>query len=322
MGLTYDPSIYLNLLRGNDGRFLSSDDMGKLLDRMALYLRQDAQPRPDQTEIDNRFDSSWRPKPGNQLRYRPSDRSQLVINQWIKLAREIYCTNPTDSTTASRLVPSEVGWATSAVDRCKAHAKNDTNSLFGLVQAILNLRPSQGGFSHPPPMQVVLFYLWKRDKGLCRVSEIVGSLLARSYWTLGGLNAYFAGGFPFSDEDAQAPSTKTGPPASNAQNWSHNAKLVWRRLTFEDDRPEPEKTAQDWLDKYFQALKLETLKDELKTARNAVKRTEEDRAIKQDEIDALASRQEAQNQRQNEQLIKNKEMFFKTLEFVEKQKTV
>ena len=307
MSITADPCVYMNLLCGKDGRFLSSDDVQKLLQRMERYLVQDARPRQDQIDIDNSF-RTWRPEPAKpQLRWLQSERAEPVIRQWIEVARETYCKNPTDSTTAFRMVPSEVGWATSGVARTDAHRRNDTTYLFGLIQSILHLHPAKGGYGFPTVSQYTLFRIWERNENLCKVSEIVGSLLAVSYWFLGGLNIYYPGTIKFTKDSllGLAVKKRAVPPASDAQTWLYNTQACWSRLSDQDPDPMPEQTAHEWADKFFTAVGLGDREAERKRVEGEIAKAEracdarrgQDQEL-QDEIATLEERKAAAVSRQ------------------------
>lgn len=89
----------------------------------------------------------------------------------------------------------EVGWAQDINTRLKAYVNNNpTTPLFGLVNAISRQSTAEGGAAFPPPMQLVLFPIWKADPELKNIGEILGSVLCSSYWINGGLNYASAGG--------------------------------------------------------------------------------------------------------------------------------
>ena len=258
MRLTDSPSIYLNLLYGGDRGFLSSDDMKKLLKKMEDYLVVSASPRVEQTETDNRL-SPWNPKPdGPQLRGRENDRAAEIIQQWIDKAREIYCTDPTDPSTPFSLVPSEVGWANNPIDHCKRHMSDaGTTCIVGLLNAILRMPPPRG-FGFPAPLQIVLFPIWERNKNLCQVSEITGSLITSAYWFLGGLNSYYAGGMTFTDDDPQGPQ-RPNPPASSEPCWDNNAQSFHSRLEYEKPGPEELEKFNSWNAMLIKAAKIDAI---------------------------------------------------------------
>ena len=89
----------------------------------------------------------------------------------------------------------EIGWAQDIYTRLKTHVNNtSTTPLFGLVNAISRQFTAEGGAAFPPPMQFVLFPIWKDDVDLKKIAEILGSVLCSSYWIYGGLSYAWAGG--------------------------------------------------------------------------------------------------------------------------------
>ena len=175
MSLEDLPGIYISVLHDHDGRWLSGDDMFKALDILEQYVEGDGSSDPTslQIQIDSQL-SDWAAEE-KKIRWLPSDRAKLVLKDWIQNARKIYCSNVTDSTEPFLSCPTEVGWAVEVKSRCKQTLTNtDAPYIFGLLNAVLRQsQPDGPGF--PPPLQVLLFPVRKRDELLGRVAEIVGS---------------------------------------------------------------------------------------------------------------------------------------------------
>ncbi|KAL8793674.1 MAG: hypothetical protein Q9195_003723 [Heterodermia aff. obscurata] len=229
------PGIYVNLLSNDDGHWLSSQDMETLIEKVERYIDVDpsGKPRPDQVAVDKRH-SNWTPAPNeSKLRWLPSsreNRAETIIREWIGQVKILYCTNPVDPTAAFRIGPSEVGWASNSKVRCKQHMNNSsTTYIFGLLNAICRT-PKPIGFSFPEPKQFVLFPIWERNEMLCKVGEVVGSLLCSSYWFLGGLNCVQAGGMTWDEEDGTKEISKLRPISSENLRWSDNVVLANERL--------------------------------------------------------------------------------------------
>lgn len=266
MSLANWPGIYLNILHDHGGRWLSSQRMSKVLDILDQYVDGDGSgiPTAMQIQIDQRI-SPWK-RVENRLRWLTSDRASTILKDWIQNARETYCSNVADLTEPFISCPTEVGWATDVKDRCKAHLRNTgTTYTFGLLHAVLRQPPPSGpGF--PPPLQVLLFPVWKRDESLCRVAEIVGALLCHSYWYLGGLNPFFAGGFRW-EADVTTGIQKVIPPASTQSVWANSARIFWSRREFDKPIIEEIQKRRDWSDVIYDATRIEELTAELEAVR-------------------------------------------------------
>ena len=249
MTLDDTPGIYVNLLHNVDHRWLSSQDLEALIAKLERYLEVERSglPRADQAAIDSRL-STWFPRPHeSKLRWlqgQPGGRPETIIREWIDKVKEIYCKEPIDVTTAFRMGPAEVGWASNTRARCRQHLNNSsTTYLWGLLNAICRTsKPS--GFAFPKPMQLVLFPIWKRDEMLCKVGEVVGSMLCSSYWYLGGLNCVHAGTIIWDQEDGTRAEQDLRPMSSKRICWGDNVRVVKQRLDF--IRPLAEEKAKAW----------------------------------------------------------------------------
>lgn len=271
MQLTPYPGIYINLLHDRDGRWLSSDDMETLLDMMEDYASSDGKGEPtrEQALIDRQI-TGWnadKKDKGKKIRWLQSDRQPIMIRKWVELARSRYCNNATDPTEPFTSCPTEVGWATNPVTRCKQHESNTgTTFLFGLPHGILRMSPSSGGFGWGPPTQLLLFPLTARNETMCRVAEVVGSLLSLSYWFLGGFNTFFGGGFSWA---ADTGGDDVRPPTSTALDWGYNAQTFVRRLGFEDPKFSDAEKAKRYDDLVADALAYEDTNNQLDETRVA-----------------------------------------------------
>ena len=238
------PCIYGNFLHGLDGLWLSKADMGRVLDVMEQYVTDDifAQPTPLQRTIDRRI-STWRPgkKEKKLIRWLPSQRAVTVLRDWIAQQRARYCGPQFNDQYQASFCPSEIGWATSSVTRLKAHEKNRTTYIFGLVSAILRGRDNEAlSFRWPDPHQVILFPIWQREEKLIRLGEIVGSLLCLSLTSLGGFNHWHPGTMTIGDDDPDALSVN--PPTSTELVWGVSMEAAYNRLMYQ--RPLEEETAK------------------------------------------------------------------------------
>ena len=224
MQLDETPGIYVNLLDNHEYRWLSSQDIEALIAKLERYIEVEPSglPRADQTAVDIRH-SNWTPGPNDSkirwLQGQPGGRPELIIQEWIDTVKQIYCQNPTDVTTAFRMGPAEVGWASNTKARCRQHWNNSsTTYLFGLLNAICRIsRPSS--FAFPEPMQLVLFPIRGRDEMMCRIGEVVGSMLCSSYWYLGGLNCFHAGTIVWHEEDGTRSEAELRPVSSKKLCW-------------------------------------------------------------------------------------------------------
>lgn len=270
MKLDDTPGIYANFLHNVDGCWLSSDDVQKLIAIMEKYMvvEPDGEPRSDQRALDARF-SKFTPQPGqSKLRWLPGKagtvtRAETKIREWIALARDTYCNNPTDADTAFSMTPSEVGWSVNVVSRCKDHMTTaGTTYLFGLLSTICrSSRPR--GFGFPDLMQIFLFPIWVRDERLCRTAEIVGSLLCGSYSYLGGTNIWHAGSMNW-DPEGSKPDAELHPQPRHAIYWGENAKKVARRLLVTMPVDEDKKKARDLNRAITQCKRINELEVEMK----------------------------------------------------------
>ena len=204
---TATPCIYMNLLHDRNEMWLSSESMSKLIKMLERYITIEAneESRSNQIAIDACIFDPSKPKSGDfKLRWfldkSEERRSKAVIQEWIDLAKKRYCTAPTDPATKFKMGPIEVGWAFNAYTRAAVHRNNtSTTYIFGLLNGICRARPPLG-FSFPEPTQLILFLLWDRNENLCKVGEVLGSLIAASYWKMGGANCWYAGGFKWDNE--------------------------------------------------------------------------------------------------------------------------
>ncbi|KAG7007670.1 hypothetical protein G7Y79_00008g023080 [Physcia stellaris] len=278
MQLTPYPGIYINLLHDRDGRWLSSNDMETLLDKMEDYASSDGKGEPtrEQALIDGQI-TAWNADDqdeGMKIRWLQSEHQAIMIREWVELARSRYCNNATDPTEPFTSCPTEVGWATNPVMRCKQHESNTgTTFLFGLAHGILRMSPSSGGFGWGPPTQLLLFPLTARDETMCRVAEVVGSLLSLSYWFLGGFNTWFGGGFGWA---ADTGGDDVRPPTSTSFAWGYNAQTFVRRLGFEDPKFSDAEKAKRYYDLVADALAYEDTNKQLDETRVAYERLTED----------------------------------------------
>ncbi|KAG6999584.1 hypothetical protein G7Y79_00034g070070 [Physcia stellaris] len=270
MSLNLGPGIYLNILHDHDGRWLSSKEMSTVLDTLDAYVDGDGSGSPTtlQMQIDQAI-YPW-PRVGNKVRWLTSEPAPIVLKDWIKSARETYCSNVADQTERFISCPTEVGWAANVDDRCKRHLKNTgTTYIFGLLQAVLRSPPPIGP-AFPPPLQVLLFPLWERNEVLCRVGEIVGSLLCHSYWYLGGYNPSFAGCFQWDDDTASLQDVT--PPQSTRAIWINSLRVMWSRLEFDKPLLEDILKRHDWSqdekrEKWGQLNAVNKERDELEAER-------------------------------------------------------
>ncbi|CAF9914696.1 MAG: hypothetical protein HETSPECPRED_002051 [Heterodermia speciosa] len=230
------PGIYVNLLHDVDFLWLTSQGVETLIARLERYLEVEptGQPRADQKAVDTQFDAWNPPERGLKLRWLQgeSHRAEAVIREWIDVTREIYCLNPVDDARPFRMGPAEVGWSANVQARCRQHKINSsTTYIWGLLNAICRSSTNSGGFAFPNPMQLVLFPLWERDEMLCKVGEIVGSLLCSSYWYLGGLDCFHAGSFVW-DEEGSKPEHDLRPMTGRDAAWDSNVRRVNERMRF------------------------------------------------------------------------------------------
>ena len=296
MSLNNWPGIYINILHGHDGRWLSSKEMSTVLDTLDDYVDGDATGSPTalQKQIDQRI-SSWK-RVGKKVRWLTSERAPTVLKDWIGNARETYCSNVADQTEPFISCPTEVGWAANVQGRCKAHMKNTgTTYIFGLLHAVLRSPPPHGP-AFPSPLQVLLFPLWERNEVLCRVAEIVGSLLCHSYWYLGGFNSFFAGGFKW-DADSSGLKDVT-PPGSTKSNWTNSARIFWSRLEFDKPLIEEIQKRRDWDDAIYDATRIPELTAELE----AVKKEKREKESEANAVRKACDKLEADNEKLQEKL--------------------
>lgn len=281
MQLNDTPGIYVNLLPNANSRWLSSQDLEALIAKVERYIDVDPSglPRADQIVLDTHF-GKWTPGPNDsKLRWLPGltgGRADQVIREWIVIVKKIYCTNPVDATAAFRMGPAEVGWASNIKTRCRQHSINSsTTYLWGLLNAICR-SPRPSGFGFPPPLQLVLFPIWQRDEMLCKVGEVVGSMLCSSYWYLGGLNCFHAGTITWDQEGGARAEDKLRPMSSKSFGWTNNAPLVRKRLSLVQPLDEEKAKAQRLDDVHATTERIKTaeagveaLKLKLKDARDA-----------------------------------------------------
>ena len=292
MQLKDTPGIYVNLLHNVDNRWLSSQDLEALIAKVERYLQVEPSglPRDDQTAIDTPF-SKWAPgSKESKLRWlQGQDRPETVIREWINTVKEIYCKNPIDVTTAFRMGPAEVGWASNTKTRCRQHATNSsTTYLWGLLNAICR-SPGPSGFNFPVPMQLVLFPIWERDEMLCKVGEVVGSMLCSSYWYLGGLNCFHAGTIIWDPEGGARAKDKLRPVSSTNFCWGNNARAVHDRL--ESIRPlvEEERKAKRLDDAFAESEKSKVVEGELKDLKIRLENARKERKDLEEKAEAIRS---------------------------------
>ena len=271
------PGIYVNLLHNADFRWLSSQDVKALIARLERYLEVEPTglPRADQRAVDTRFGVWNSESKKSKVRWLQAGRAEGIIREWIETVMEIYCKNPTDTTTAFRMGPAEVGWAINIKARCKQHAINSsTTYIWALLNAICRESKSSGGFAFPKPMQLVLFPIWERDEMLCKVGEVVGSMLCSSYWYLGGLNCFHAGGMNWDQEGGNRPEADLRPKSSH--KWSDNFRRVQQRLDF--IRPLDEETlkARRLDDAYAESEKSKGVEDKTRDLSIRLERAREE----------------------------------------------
>lgn len=262
------PGIYINVLHDHDGRWLSGDNMSRTLNILEQYVQGgwSRDPTSLQIQIDNQL-SEWAAEE-QKIRWLPSDRAKLVLKDWIQNARKIYCSDVTDPTEPFLSCPTEVGWAVQVKSRCKQTLTNtDTPYLFGLLNAVLRQsQPDGPGF--PPPLQVLLFPVWKRDEAICRIAEIVGSLLCQSYWFLGGLSCEYAGGMRWDAENNDLVKDEDlYPPSSTQPQWESNAEIICRRLAFCKPLEADRQKQRDWEQIMYDATMVPELAAELEAIR-------------------------------------------------------
>ena len=299
MQLLATPCIYINLLHDNDGRWLSSKNMGRLLDKIQRYLQRDPEGlRPDQKLLNSRL-SKWT-GPRGELRWAITDQEREIVQEYINLARKVYCTSPTAPDVNFPMGPTEVGWASNGVASALA-LKNNTSStcIFGLLNSICRAaRPF--GFSFPEPTQLALFYLWERNENLCRVGEVVGSLVSASYHHLGGVNHRLAGDFHW--DQPGAPKARLKPPASNSIVWNENTRRVWRRISYKSVWPmhEDNDKINFMLDAVEESKKLPAINKRIEELKVLQSKAEEEHRNTQ----ALIKAAEAENAELREKLDK------------------
>ncbi len=201
-----------NVMDQHAGKWLSSKQVKSLIDKVKVYVAN--KPDPNSLAANRGIDTALgRFNPSTTLNGRrfallPDTISTTRVNQWLKIIEHQYRTNVSqnDLNIPFQRCPMEVGWAQDINTRLKAHVNNNsTTPLFGLVNAISRQSVIDGGAAFPPPMQLVLFPIWKDDGDLKKIAEILGSVLCSSYWIYGGLNYAWAGGsvnVTFNDPEA------------------------------------------------------------------------------------------------------------------------
>ena len=177
------------------GKWLSSNEVAKMLDKVQRYIDNRQKDEGENTAIDNQF-LTYLPQTiaTSNRKFRGSHGDR--IDAWVAEIRRLYCTNiaPADADKFFLRCPSEVGFTIDIPRRLAEHEKNSsTTPIFGLVNAITRQAGTKGGFGFPAPWVVVLWPLWLRDQTLSRVAESFGHVLCSSYWYEGGFNFHEAG---------------------------------------------------------------------------------------------------------------------------------
>ncbi|KAL9023908.1 MAG: hypothetical protein Q9196_006890 [Gyalolechia fulgens] len=191
-------SIFAPGVSVNGGRWLSTNQISSLLDKYTAYIEDTDQVTND--AVDAMFGGYVERK------WADNDRKRSTGKAWIAEIRRQYCQNmdPTALDTPHVSTPFEIGWSKCVQTRIPRHAENSsTTYIFGFNNAITRLSGNKGGFDFTsPPFSAALFPVWKKDKDLANVAEILGSLLTGSYWYHGGYNCTYAGTFNVTlDED-------------------------------------------------------------------------------------------------------------------------
>ncbi|KAL9032027.1 MAG: hypothetical protein Q9180_006747, partial [Flavoplaca navasiana] len=190
------PSIYYMAPASATGKWLTPNQAEEMYHICQQYLTRVPTAKKMNTAID-----TW-PKPSG------SDDQRILTNQhnkdttqfWLAAMRKYYFHN-VDTTKKDEpwvKVPSEVGFAVNTKDRLAQHCLNrKTTASFAIAQAVLRLPQNAAngipGFGFPAVKQHELFPLFEDDETYAQLGEIVGSLLASSYGTYGGLNPSDAG---------------------------------------------------------------------------------------------------------------------------------
>ena len=316
MQLDDTPGIYVNLLHNLDYRWLSSQDLEALIGKLERYIEVEPSglPRSDQIAVDMRH-SNWTPRPDeSKIRWLQSQsgaRPESIIQEWIATIREVYCGDSIDATTASRRSSAEVGWASNTKARSKQYLnETSTNYLFELLNAICRT-PRPSGFALPPPMQLVLFPIWERDEMLCRVGEIVGSMLCSSYWYLGGLNCSHAGTMNWDPEDGTKPDTALTPASRKSFVWGDNTKAVQQRLALIKPLNEEKLKAQRLDDARSMSEKSKEVEAELSALLDKIEDAREERKDLEAKVEAARAREldkaEAELDRMVAEMIEDEE---------------
>lgn len=221
----------------NAGKWLSANQVKKMLQRVDTYRKNDGQDMVENSSID------WHLKgvPKVSMERKHTGRPENM-DAWQSALKKQYCTNvpPADADRPFLRCLQEVGFSIHGMQRLKEHIENEkTTTLFGLVNSITRQKSAQGGFEFGKPWQLILFPLWKKDDQLARVGEVLGSILCSSYWFWGGMNIELAGYSLFKKQG--------GPVCSNVlfteslrathkrlKDWKL-VDLEWARLIRSDD---------------------------------------------------------------------------------------
>ena len=187
-------SLALTGVTDEQGRFLSSDEVGLLIKRVERYVANEPADYAENSRVDNFY------KDARATASDPDKRSfggsVTKWREWLDVMRKQYRTGipPTECSTQFRACSMEVGYSQDIPKRLKAHITNSgTTAIFRVVNAMTRQPAAHEGFAFPEPWQPALFPIWKRDPTLARVAEVVGSVLCSSYWHYGGLNISEAG---------------------------------------------------------------------------------------------------------------------------------
>ena len=204
------------------GKWLSSNEVAQMLDKVKKYKDNKPADERDNTLIDNQLLMNPPPTiPTSKRRFKWEKGER--IERWMAEMRRQYCTNiaPADADKFFLRCPSEVGFANDIPKRLEEHRNNaKTTPIFGLVNAITRVPAHRNGPGFPDPWGVVLWPLWKEDLALSQVAEAFGHVLCSSYWYDGGFNFHEAGYSTFSS------STATWEKAI----WANSIKQAGKRI--------------------------------------------------------------------------------------------
>lgn len=194
--ITPQTTLMAKAIHPDAGKWLTYEEIQRMMAKVDMYIKND----PD---VNSQTQNYLLDKSLPLGKFTMSDRrweisasSAVKVREWLNIVDQQFC-NDVDLADRDKpfvRCPYEVGWAQHIPDRLKQHLNNaNSTAIFEMVNAITRQSKKEGGAGFPEPLQLMLFPIWKDDKILPKLAEILGSVLCSSYWVYGGLNVTEAG---------------------------------------------------------------------------------------------------------------------------------